>query len=70
MSADTGRVKISRFCSESEKQKEVFQETVIFCVKEKRQPSDDWKKYIVKSITLESGKRKLFLSKMILFMSR
>ena len=36
-------------------------------LKEKRQPSDDWKKYIVKSIKLQSGKRKLFLSKIILF---
>ena len=35
-------------------------------LKEKRQPSDDWKKYIVKSIKLQSGKRKLFLSKIIL----
>ena len=34
MSADTGRVKISRFCSNSEKQKQVLQETVIFCVLE------------------------------------
>ena len=34
MSADTGRVKISRFCSDSEKQKQVLQETVIFCVLE------------------------------------
>ena len=33
MSADTGRVKISRFCSDSEKQKQVLQETVIFCVR-------------------------------------
>ena len=32
MSADTGRVKISKFCSYSEKQKQVLQETVIFCV--------------------------------------
>ena len=32
MSADTGRVKISRFCSDSEKQKQVLQETVIFCL--------------------------------------
>ena len=34
MSADNGRVKISRFCSDSEKQKQVLQETVIFCVLE------------------------------------
>ena len=34
MSADTDRVKISRFCSDSEKQKQVLQETVIFCVLE------------------------------------
>ena len=34
MSADTGRVEISRFCSDSEKQKQVLQETVIFCVLE------------------------------------
>ena len=34
MSAYTGRVKISRFCSDSEKQKQVLQETVIFCVLE------------------------------------
>ena len=32
MSADTGRVKIPRFCSDSEKQKQVLQETVLFCV--------------------------------------
>ena len=34
MSADTGRVKVSRFCSDSEKQKQVLKETVIFCVLE------------------------------------
>ena len=34
MSADTGRVKISRFCSDSAKQKQLLQETVIFCVLE------------------------------------
>ena len=34
MSADTGRVKTSRFCSDSEKQKQVLQGTVIFCVLE------------------------------------
>ena len=34
MSADTGRVKISRFSSDSEEQKQVLQETVIFCVLE------------------------------------
>ena len=34
MSADTGRVKISKFCSDSEKQKQVLQETAIFCVLE------------------------------------
>ena len=34
MSADTGRVKISRFCFDSEKQKQVLQETVILCVLE------------------------------------
>ena len=34
MSPDTGRVKISRFCSDSEKQKQVLQETVIFCLLE------------------------------------
>ena len=28
-------------------------------LKEKRQPSDDWKKYIVKSIKLQSGKTKV-----------
>ena len=34
MSADTGRVKISRFSSDSEEQKQVLQETVIFfCVR-------------------------------------
>ena len=32
MSADTGRVKISRFSSDSEEKKQVLQETVIFCV--------------------------------------
>ena len=31
MSADTGRVKMLRFSSESEEQKQVLQETVIFC---------------------------------------
>ena len=36
MSADTGRAKISRFCSDSEKQKHVLQETVIFCVLESK----------------------------------
>ena len=30
MSADTGRVKISRFSSDSEEQKQVLQETMIF----------------------------------------
>ena len=34
MSADTGKVKISRFCSDSGKQKQALQETVIFCVLE------------------------------------
>ena len=34
MSAHTGRVKISRFSSDSEEQKEVLQETVILCVSE------------------------------------
>ena len=34
MSADTGTVKISRFSSESEEQKQVLQETVIFCMLE------------------------------------
>ena len=34
MSADTGRVKVSRFCSDSEKQKQALKETVIFCVLE------------------------------------
>ena len=34
MSPDTGRVKISRFSSDSEEQKQVLQETVIFCVLE------------------------------------
>ena len=34
MSADTGRVKKSRFCSDSEKQKQVLQEIGIFCVLE------------------------------------
>ena len=34
MSADTGRVKISRFCSDLEKQKQVLQETKILCVLE------------------------------------
>ena len=34
MSADTGRVKISRFSSDSEEQKQALQETVIFCVVE------------------------------------
>ena len=34
MSADTGGVKISRFCSATGKQKQVLQETVIFCVSE------------------------------------
>ena len=34
MSADTGRVKISRFCSDSEKHKQVLQETMIFFVLE------------------------------------
>ena len=34
MSADTDRVKISRFYSDSEEQKQVLQETVIFCVLE------------------------------------
>ena len=33
MSVDTGRVTISRFSSDTEKQKQVLQETVIFCVK-------------------------------------
>ena len=33
MSADTGRVKISRFCSDSEKQKQVLQETDFLCVR-------------------------------------
>ena len=28
-------------------------------LKEKRQPSDDWKKHIVKSIKLQSGKTKV-----------
>ena len=32
MSGDTVRVKISRFCSDSEEQKQLLQETVIFCV--------------------------------------
>ena len=32
ISADTGRVKISRFSSHSEGKKQVLQETVIFCV--------------------------------------
>ena len=34
MSADTGTVKISRFSSESEEQKQLLQETVIFCMLE------------------------------------
>ena len=34
MSADIGRVKISRFLSDSEEQKQVLQENVIFCVLE------------------------------------
>ena len=34
MSPDTGWVEISRFCSDSEKQKQVLQEIVIFCVLE------------------------------------
>ena len=34
MSADTSRVKISRFSSDSKDQKQVLQETVIFCVLE------------------------------------
>ena len=34
MSAGTGRVKISRFCSNSEEQKQVLQEPVIFFVLE------------------------------------
>ena len=34
MLADCGRVKISRFSSDSEEQKQVLQETVIFCVVE------------------------------------
>ena len=34
MLADTDRVKISRFSSESEEQKQVLQETVLFCVLE------------------------------------
>ena len=33
MSADTGRVTISRFSSDTEEQKQVLQETVIFCYK-------------------------------------
>ena len=33
MTADTGRVKISRFSSESEEQKQVLQEAVILCVR-------------------------------------
>ena len=32
MSADTGRVTISRFSSDTEEQKQVLQETVTFCV--------------------------------------
>ena len=32
MSVDTGRVTISRFSSDTEKQKQVLQETVFFCV--------------------------------------
>ena len=32
MSVDTGRVTISRFSSDKEEQKQVLQETVIFCV--------------------------------------
>ena len=32
MSADTGRVTISRFSSDTVKQKQVLEETVIFCV--------------------------------------
>ena len=32
MSVDTGRVPISRFSSDTEEQKQVLQETVIFCV--------------------------------------
>ena len=32
MSVDTGRVTISRFSSDTEEQKQVLQETVIFCV--------------------------------------
>ena len=32
MSADTGRVSTSRFSTDMEKQKQVLQETVIFCV--------------------------------------
>ena len=32
MSADTGRVTISRFSSDAEEQKQVLEETVIFCV--------------------------------------
>ena len=31
MSPDTGRVKISRFCSDSERQKQVLQETNFLC---------------------------------------
>ena len=34
MSADTGRVKISRFCSDLDKQKQLLQETKILCVLE------------------------------------
>ena len=34
MSADISRVKVSRLSSDSEDQKQVFQETVIFCVLE------------------------------------
>ena len=34
MSVDTGRVKLSRFSSDSEEQKQVLQETVILCVLE------------------------------------
>ena len=41
MSANTGRVSISRFSSDTEEQKEALQETVIFCVLEIKQLATD-----------------------------
>ena len=39
MSAETGRVTISRFSSDTDEQKQVLQETVIFCVLQIRWPA-------------------------------